>query len=359
LIIYDDTGDLLIVGAGAIGAVTAAKLYQKNVDVTLLNRKGSNYQAIKKNGVIIDNQKGVKVPIYTDDKEINRTFDHVMIAVKNPQTKKALQQIKPLISDETLVYSMQNGLGNTDIMAQIIPRKQIVAGVVGWGSTYLGSGTFRVTSSSGDFILGFEQLPGQKSKKKITEMKKMLDNWKPTIITNNIEGFRWSKLIVNSIIAPLGGLLGITVGSMFQESAVRAVMTALKEEGLQLATKMGISLEKVDGMDIRNFFYRSKNEDSFLKRLKRTVMSRIINYVGAKRHGKIHSSLLTDLKRGIKTEIEFLNGYLVERGKELGLDLPVNTFLTKAINEIEDGERTIGLHNLTELEAIVGSSPKK
>ncbi|MEA2070175.1 MAG: ketopantoate reductase C-terminal domain-containing protein, partial [Asgard group archaeon] len=262
-------------------------------------------------------------------------------------------------TDETLVYSFQNGLGNTEIMARYIPEEQIVAVVIGWGATNLGPGRFKVTSSSGNFVIGFEKSVTQKQQSKLHEMKKMLKCWKPTIITDKIKDYRWAKLIVNSIIAPLGALLGITVGEMFEHVKTRKIMTELKQEALLLVNKLDISLEKVDGIDIQNFFYRPQPQDGFFKRIRRPLMSRIINYIGARRHGNIRSSMLTDLKHDKKTEIDYLNGVLVGKASEINLELPLNAFILKAIKEIEAGKRVVGLHNLVELEKFAEISYDK
>ena len=351
--------DVLIIGAGAIGGITAAMLQSKGVDVTVLTRKGEHYDTIKKNGLIIEGFKEpFYFPIYSNFKELQGKFKHVLVVVKNPNTEEVCKEVKNLITDESLVYSLQNGFGNTDLMAKYIPREQIVAGVIGWGATYLGNGKLRITSESGNFVLGFES-GSNANDKRLLEIKQILDNWKSTILTNNIVGYRWAKLIINSVLAPIGGLLGQTLGYMMSHKEIGTVLGAMKEEGIQIADAHKIRLEKVDGMDIRNFYYTPKSSDKFFKRIKSTVISSIMLRVGAKRHGKIYPSLLTDLNRGKKTEVEFLSGYIEKKGKELNLQTPISSYLVRAINEIEKGKRTIGLENLPELKEIAKISREK
>ncbi|HUU79372.1 MAG TPA: ketopantoate reductase family protein [candidate division Zixibacteria bacterium] len=351
--------EILVIGAGAIGGITAAMLFKENIDVQVITRKGSHYDAIKKNGLIIEvYEEPFKIPIECDFKKLKNKFKHILVVVKNIDTKDVAKQLKSLITPESLVYSLQNGFGNVSELAEYVPPNQIVAGVIGWGATYLGNGKLRMTSSSGDFVLGFSS-GKDANDPRLLEIKSYLDKFKPTILTNNIQGFRWAKLIVNSVIAPLGGLFGITLGKMIGDPEIGFIMGCLKEEGLLVADTLKIRLEKVDGLDIRNFFYTPRPTDNLFTRLKRTTMSNIIRKVGEKRHGKIYPSLLTDLQRGRKTEIDYLNGYICRKAKEVGLEVPINSFLVKAINEIEKGKRKTGLENLSEIMQIAQYSKEK
>lgn len=351
--------DLLIIGAGAIGGITAAILHKKGVDIQVLTRKSEHYEAIKKDGLIIEGyEEPFNIPIESDVKKIKAKFKHILIVVKNINTIEVAKKLKPLMNSDTLVYSLQNGFGNTDEIAKYIPKEQIVAGVIGWGATYLGKGKLQITSNTGDFVLGFED-GKNKDDPRLLEMKTFLDNWKPTILTNNIIGYRWSKLIVNSVIASLGGLFGVTVGNMLGDSEIGLVMAALKNEGLQVADKLKIQLEEVDGLNIRNFFYTPKPADNLFTKLKGNLLSTVIVKVGARRHGKIYPSLLRDLQRGLKTEVEYLNGYISKQGQKLELETPLNSFLVKAIQEIEKGKRETGLQNLPEIMEIAIYSKEK
>lgn len=351
--------DVLVIGAGAIGGITAAILSKGGIDVHVLTRKSPHFDAIQKDGLTIEGHpESYHFPIYSNIKDLKTKFNHILVAVKNTSTEEVAKQLKNVLLPTSLVYSLQNGFGNTDILSKYIPREQIVAGVVGWGATYLGNGILRITSSSGDFILGFENSANMDDQR-LLDIQKKLKLWKKTILTNNILGFRWAKLIVNSVIAPLGGLLGETVGNMLGNSEISPIMGALKNEGIQVADGQKIILENVDGMNIRNFFYEPKPEDNIFTKVSRNIMSTVIAKVGAKRHGKIYPSLLVDLQRGQKTEIDYLNGYIEKKGKELKLETPINSFLVKAIKEIENNKRKIGMENLPELKQIADYSRKK
>jgi 2-dehydropantoate 2-reductase len=353
------TGEVLIIGAGAIGGVTGAILHQSGIDVCLVNRKSPHFEKVKSDGLQIEGfNKKIKIPIFPSTKKIKKPYNHVIVSVKNTNTEEVMRNIQNILTEDSLVYSLQNGFGNTEIMGKYIPSDQIVAGVVGWGANKIAPGVIRVTSKTGNFVLGFEK---QKSTNdpRLLEIKKFLSHWKSTKITDNILGYRWAKLIVNSVISSFGGLLGVTVGEMMDNPRINTLMGACKDEGILVADNLQIKLEKVDNMNIRNFFYQPKSNDSLFKRIGKSVLSAIINRVGAKRHNKIHPSLLWDLEHNRKTEVDFLNGYIVRKAEEYGLETPMNRFLVNAVHEIEDEKREIGLHNLSELKEIAALSREK
>ena len=342
------TGEVLIIGAGAIGGTIGAIIQSANKDVCFVNRKGDHYDAIKKNGLIIDGfEKPITIPIENNIKNFDRKFKHILVVVKNLDTDKAMKDINSVLTPNSLVYSLQNGFGNTDIMSKYLPREQIVAGVVGWGATKTEPGSIRITSKTGNFIIGFEA-GNNSDDQRLIEMKALLDLWRPTILTDNIVGYRWSKLIVNSVIAPLSALFDLTVGELCKHKILSQIMGDTKREGIHIAEANNIALEKVDNINLRSFFYKARSKDNIFTRLKFGLLSTIIKQVTIKRHGAIKSSLLWDLKVGRKTEIDFINGYIVKKAKEVGLEAPLNSFLVKAIHEIENKKREIGMQNLEE-----------
>jgi len=343
------TGEVLIIGAGAIGGTIGAIIHSANKDVCFVNRKGDHYNAIKENGLIIDCfEKPFIIPIENNIKDLDRKYKHILVVVKNLDTEKVMKDIKSVLTPNSLVYSLQNGFGNTDIMAKYLPREQIVAGVVGWGATKSEPGSIRITSKTGDFILGFEN--GNNSEdQRLIEMKSLLDLWRPTILSDNIVGYRWSKLIVNSVITPLSALFDLTLGELYNHKIISQIMGDVKREGIHIAQANNITLEKVDNINIRSFLYKPRPKDRLFTRIKFGLLSNIIKRVSIKRHGAIKSSLLWDLKSGRKTEVDFINGYIAKKAKEVGLEAPLNSFLVEVIHEIENKKREIGIQNLEEL----------
>ena len=343
------TGEVLIIGAGAIGGTIGAIIHSAKKDVCFVNRKGDHFNAIKEKGLIIDCfEKPFTIPIENNMKDFDRKFKHILVVVKNLDTDKVMKDIKSVLTPNSLVYSLQNGFGNTDIIAKYVPREQIVAGVVGWGATKSEPGSIRITSKTGDFILGFED-GNNSDDQRLIEMKVLFDLWRPTILSDNIVGYRWSKLIVNSVITPLSALFNLTISELLKHKILMQIMGDTKREGIHIAEANNITLEKVDNINLRSFLYKPRSKDKIFTRIKFGLLSIIIKQVSIKRHGAIRSSLFWDLKAGRKTEVDFINGYIAKKAKEVGLEAPLNSFLVKAIHEIENKKREIGMQNLEEL----------
>ncbi|MBD3191475.1 MAG: 2-dehydropantoate 2-reductase [Candidatus Heimdallarchaeota archaeon] len=341
---------ILIIGAGAIGGFTAAMLRKNNYDVSLIDNDQAVVRAIQDNGLQIkEYPKPFHIPISSDPQNFGGTFEHIIVAVKSQFTADVMQSIEGKSAPDGLIYSFQNGLGNTDIMRDYLPKDQIVATVVSWAVINSGNGRLRVASNNGDFILGFEEKDSF-GDERLLVMKKMLSSWQKTVISNNILGYRWTKLIVNSVIAPFGGLLGLSLGRMLKDKRINQLMTKLGVEGLQVADALHIPLEKVAGLNIRNFYYQPQPEEPQIKRWFKSMIPIIMRKIAVYKHGKIQSTFLIDLKHKKKTEVDFINGYIVKKGEAAGVETPLNRFMVQAIHEIENGKRTIGLENLPELE---------
>jgi 2-dehydropantoate 2-reductase len=353
------TGEVLVIGAGAIGGTIGAILKKANVDVCFVNRKGDHYNAIKKTGLVIEGfEKPFKIPIKSNISDLDRKFQHILIAVKNMDTEKVMKDIQSVLLPNSLVYSLQNGFGNTDIMAKYVPREQIVAGVVGWGASKPDPGRIKITSKTGEFILGFEEGNGINDLR-LKEMKNLLDLWRPTILTNNIVGHRWSKLVINSVITPVSALFDLTIGELLRHKVISKIMGDMKRETIHIAKANGIKLEKVDNINVRSFLYKPKPDDNLITRIKFGLISKFVKQVSIKRHGEIKSSLLWDLRNGRKTEIDFINGYIVKKAKEQGLEAPLNSFCQIAVKEMENKKRNPGMANLQEIIEISGISREK
>lgn len=346
---------ILIIGAGAIGGFTAAMLRKHNYDVSLIDNNPAVVQAIQERGLQIEEYpEPFHIPISSEPKNFEGTFQHIIVAVKSQFTAEVMQSIDGKLAPNGLVYSFQNGLGNTDIMRDYLPNDQIVATVISWAVINDGNGRIRIASTNGDFILGFEEKESL-GDKRLLAMKKILSSWQKTVISNNILSYRWTKLIVNSVIAPFGGLLGLPFGKMLKDPRINVLMTKLGLEGIRVVDALQIPLEKVAGLNLRNFYYQPQPHEGWIKRKFKSIIPRIMRKIAVYKHGKIKSTILTDLERGIKTEIDFINGYIVKKGEALGVETPLNRFMVQAIHEIENGKRTIGLDNLPELEAVAHS----
>ena len=150
----------LVVGPGAMGCLFAARLKRAGFEVTLLDYLQQRARQINNQGIVVQGVTGeytVKVPAVADKIPIQPDF--VLICVKAYTTKQAAEKIKPWLSPEAFVVTLQNGVGNLEILEQIFGKKKVFGGITAQGSTLLGPGKIR-HAGQGETIIGPEEYPG-------------------------------------------------------------------------------------------------------------------------------------------------------------------------------------------------------
>lgn len=333
---------ILIIGAGAIGGVTAGILSHSGYPVTLVCKYPDLVGKIRNSGLEITGYKGnfhQTLPAVSEVKELEGKFDYVLIATKATDMPEAAKQVLPFLNEDTLVVSMQNGICE-DELAAIVGKDRTIGCVVGWGATLHRPGNMEMTSS-GEFVIG--TLDG-KSNERLKELKDILNEVVPVKLSENIYGSLYSKLIINSCITTLGAVSGQLLGELLRQRKVRTIFIEIIREAILVADAMSLKVEAYGNLD----FYRFVENDGSIADMKRHA---IIYFIGLK-YRKLKSSSLQSLERGKRTEIDYFNGYISKKAKEFNVKTPVNSALTTMVKEIEQGKRQItpgnfNLHHLS------------
>lgn len=273
--------------------------------------------------------------------EFSEPIRTALLAVKSVNTEPVLDWLAPLLGPDSRVVSLQNGL-NEDRIAARVGAERTIGCMIGWGATSVGPGHVTQTSK-GDFFIGYLDRPADR---RLEEIRELLAHVTRTHVTDNIRGHLWSKLLVNCVIA-LAALRGSTVGDTVA-SSVRNKRLFLRviDEGIQVATALGVRLEKFENIVDPSALIPKRPEDE-------EISFMVIDMVGAK-HGNIYPGPLQDLEKGRKTEVDYINGEVVAAGRRTGVPTPVNEAIVRMMHEIEDGRRRTGEANLDELAAMAG-----
>ncbi len=329
---------IAVVGAGAIGGTTAAFLAKAAWDVVLVCKHQETVDLATDPGLHVCGVRGdqhVKVKGVKEIADLPDKIDTVLLATKATDCTDAARAVLPLLSDNGFVVSLQNGICE-DVIAKVVGRERVIGCVVGWGATMHGPGELEVTSD-GEFVIGNID---NKPDRRLLLLKEMLDCVVPTRLSSNIMGELYSKLIINSCINSLGVIAGLRLGKLLADRRVRRIFVQIMSEAMAVAHAMKLKVEPGGGGKLD--YYRFLGSHSLLGDLRRHVLIRIIGF----KYRRIRSSSLQSLERGRLTEIDFLNGYICDKGREYGVPTPVNAAIVKMIKEIETGARKIALKNL-------------
>ncbi len=327
---------IAVIGAGAIGGIAAGFIAKAGYDVELVCKHQSIVDKAN-SGLEIVGVRGkhkVKIKAVKEIDELSGEMDYILVATKTYDMPAACKQALKFSNKNTLFLSMQNGI-SIDAMADVVGEDRTVGCVVGFGATLLEPGILDMTSS-GELLIGMK-----KKNKKLEELKEILDYVVETRITEEIFAELYSKLIVNSCISALGAVSGLYLGEMLKIKKARDLFIKIMEEAMAVAEAMHITVPPYGG---KLDYYKLVKTDR-LSRIKTHLM---IYLVGLK-YRKLKSSSLQSIERGRQTEIDYFNGYIAKKAKELNITTPVNDAVIDMIKKIEQGKLKIQRRNFDEL----------
>ncbi|MBN2467838.1 MAG: ketopantoate reductase family protein [Deltaproteobacteria bacterium] len=296
----------VIVGAGAMGCLFGFFLRRVGKDVWLFDTDKELIAHIQRKGIRVEGASGThRVPISaTNDCSEIEWADLIIIFVKSYSTSQAIHDVKSLVGRESVLLTLQNGIGNVERITEVVAKKQVIAGTTAHGATSLGLGHIR-HAGEGETLIG--ELDGRRTVR-LDTIRRLFESAGIIVqTTNDVTGILWSKLLVNAGINPLTAITGLRNGQLLDFEETRNIMHRTVDEGMEIAAGKGISLVYAD--------YRNK-----------------VDSVCVATADNI-SSMLQDLTKGKKTEVDFINGFIAKEEKGL---TPINRTLTRLIHFIED-----------------------
>lgn len=307
---------VLVMGAGALGSVFGGLLAEAGHDVTLVGRR-PHMEAVARGGLSIEGiwgqHRAVKiaaVPSISQAKD--REFEAILITTKAYDTAAAVAQVRDYLKKDTLVVSLQNGLGNLETIAEAVGPRRTVGGRVIFGAELLRAGTVKVTVYADKVLLGSASSEGDRTA--IRRLAKAIDAAHiPCDVTESIQGYIWGKVLYNCCLNGLSAVLELPYGKLAEEQHTRAIMNQIIDEGLAIASKKGVSLPWGSVQEYRAAFYGAMVPPT----------------------AGHESSMLQDIRRGKRTEIDALNGALVQLGQETGLPALANWTVTELVKAKE------------------------
>jgi len=320
---------VLVVGAGAIGGVTAAKMTGGVRRVAVLDADREHVERMQA-GLDLDvlgEERRVELEAHADPSSLEDPFDFALVTLKAPHLEAALEPLAEGGLAATYV-SLCNGLVQERI-AGIVGAENLVWGTVEWGSTNLGPGRLAQTTRA-PFVIGE---PDGRTRDRTRLLAEALGAVEDVRLTENIRGQVWSKLLVNSSLSGLGAVSGMLYREVMDDPEGREVALTLWREGYDVGMAQGLALEKVLGVEAGDLVLRGPEDRGRVEEAIEIAMG----YAGATK-----ASMLQDLERGLKTEVDVINGAVVDRGREYGVETPVNARVVELMHAMEQGERRPG-----------------
>ena len=321
---------VLVVGAGAIGGVTAAKMDGGVRRVAVLDANTEHVGRMRDPGLLLDDvgeERRVRLDADSDPSALEGPFDFALVTLKAPHLEAALTPLVERGLAKTFV-SLGNGLVQ-DRISSIVGEGNLVVGTVEWGATNLGAGHVAQTTRA-PFVVGE---PDGGARDRTHLLAQALGTVADVRITDNIGGQVWSKLLVNSAFSGLGAVSGLLYREVIADPAGREAALAVWREGYDVGMAQGITLDEVLGVPADSLVVRGPGDRQRADEALEVAMG----YAGATK-----ASMLQDLERGAKTEVDVINGGVLERGREYGVETPLNEHVVELMHAMERGERRPG-----------------
>lgn len=305
---------VLIAGAGALGSVFGAFLRRAGFDVTLLGR-AEHLAAIERGGLFVSgiwgDHRASGFALSTRAADLSGSFDAILVAVKSYDTRAMIESLVPRLAADGVVISLQNGLGNVETIEDVVAPNRTLGARVIFGAEVTRPGCVNVTVYADRVLIGARQAGSS------SHLDEHARQWAerlnaagiPAAYTDDMQAALWAKVFYNAALNPLGALLGVSYGLLAQHDDTCALMNAIITEAFAVARAEGVRLPWAAADDYCELFYRQLVPSTFAHR----------------------SSMLQDIERGRRTEIDAINGAVWRRGTAHGIVTPVNEVMTRLI----------------------------
>ena len=291
-----------VMGAGAVGCYYGGMLARAGHDVTLIARP-QHVDAIARNGLRMQTttfDESVRLAAHSEPSAVQGA-GLVLFCVKSPDTESVGALMRPHLAADALVLTLQNGVDNADRLRAVLPQRAVAAAVVYVATEMAGPGHVR-HHGRGELVI-------EPSGRSAAVAQALAAAGLPTEISGNVRGELWAKLILNCAYNAVSAITQLPYGKTVAGEGVTSVMNDVVAECLAVA--------KADGVQVAG------DVDAAVRKIAATMPTQF-------------SSTAQDLARGKRSEIDYLNGFIVQRGEALGIATPANRVLWALVKLLEN-----------------------
>ena len=326
-----------IYGAGSLGTILGAYITKNGGYIELINRNKAHIEALQKDGAKVTGTVNFtqKVTAYTPD-AMSGKYDIIFLMTKQQQNKEVVTYLKDFLADDGVIVTLQNGIPEL-LIGEIVGEERVLGCTVAWGATMQEPGVCELTSAPDSLSFSIGSLTTNTSHH-LNNVKRLMEMMGTVEVDSNFIGSRWSKLLINSAFSGMSAVLGCTFGEAAGNKASRRIVQALIKECIDVCAAGNIKIEPVQGKDIVKLL-------DYRNRLKKAISLFIIP-IAIRKHAKLKASMLQDLEKNKKTEVDAINGIASAFGRKVGVPTPMNDKVVEIVHRIEAGEFKPSLDNL-------------
>jgi len=300
--------NFMVLGAGAIGCLFGARLWQRGERVVLVDVRADQVRAINESGLLVDSEGGsqrvgVSAAAPADLKEIP---DVILVFTKAFHTAAALEGVRRLIGPETWLVSLQNGLGHEELLATFVERSRVVVGTTTFPSDFVEAGRIHTRGSGTTRLMAADGVVSER----LNAICRALDAaGLHCEICETVAAVIWEKVAFNAALNTLTAVTRLPVGGVGGGPEGRELAARVVSEALEVARQKGLPVNEKGVQDTVAMAFRE--------------------------HGEHKPSMLQDILAQRPTEVEFINGAIVREARALGVPAPVTETLYALVRTLE------------------------
>jgi len=345
-----------IIGVGAIAGTLGGFMAKAGNDVLMIDSWKEHVETMNEKGLILDGIVGdhiVKVnAMHTDEiPNISDTFDMVIVGVKSYDTENAIKRMLPFMNEESCVVSPQNSINET-LIAPLVGAYRTIGCITTISAGLYEPGHIIRTGSVSQslqkepvcFTVG--ELNGEITER-VQTIADLFNSAGKTLVTDDLWGQRWSKMVTNCMVNATAGMTGLMSHEVRADRETRNQILNLAIETVKVGRAFGYNVKPPMGdfslEDMEKGAGPEGNEE----------LDKVLQGTPPEVPGR--PSLAQDVMKGRKTEIDYLNGLVSDKGKEIGVDTPYSDAVTQVLKAVESGEFGVGMDNIKRVSDIVRS----
>lgn len=327
---------IAVMGAGSLGTIAGALTAKNGGDVVLIDSYKEHVDELNKSGATVVGELEITVPVKAiTPEEMDGIYDVVLYTVKQTANESALNQLLPHLGADSVVVTFQNGVPE-DAVAKIVGQERTLGCTVGWGATFEKPGVSRLTSKFDKMTYELGEMDSS-IRERTQKVADVLNLSGEATIVPNIIGVRWTKLLVNTTMSGLSAALGCTYGDILDNEKSLMLVAHVGDETIKIVNAREIKMEPIQGHDLSKMDFQTAKQRAAKLPFYKAMFAP---------HRQLKASMLQDLEKGRKTEVDAIVGVVSDWGDTLGIDTPVCDKIRDVIKDIENGKLKPVFENL-------------